>query len=72
METVKVTFKSENREIVIDFNLDKENGNLDYNTTIEPPFNDESEINDGSLVIYLANMFMQSLVPSQEFNESAE
>lgn len=72
MEKTKVTFANDSRTITIDFEYNKENGNLDYNTVIEPPFDNPDDVNDGSLLVYLANTFMQSLVPSQEFNESAE
>lgn len=72
MEKTKVTFANDSRTITIDFEYNKENGNLDYNTIIEPPFDNPDDVNDGSLLVYLANTFMQSLVPSQEFNESAE
>lgn len=72
MEKTKVTFANDSRTITIDFEYSKENGNLDYNTVIEPPFDNPDDVNDGSLLVYLANTFMQSLVPSQEFNESAE
>ena len=72
MEKTKVTFVNDSRTITIDFEYNKENGNLDYNTVIEPPFDNPDDVNDGSLLVYLANTFMQSLVPSQEFNESVE
>lgn len=72
MEKTKVTFANDSRTITIDFEYNKENENLDYNTVIEPPFDNPDDVNDGSLLVYLANTFMQSLVPSQEFNESAE
>lgn len=69
METTIVTFKSDNRTITVNFELDND-GNLDYNTSVEPPFNSEEEINNGGLDVYLANTFLNALLPSSEFIEN--
>lgn len=67
MEKVTTTFKSENREIVVNFELNEETGNLDYNVTVDPPFATEEDLNAGGLIVYLANMFLGSLQTPAEF-----
>lgn len=69
MEKAIVTFKNDDRIITINFELD-DNGNLDYQTTVEPPFNSENEINNGGLNVYLANIFLNALLPNSEFVEN--
>jgi len=71
MEKAIVTFKNDDRTITINFELD-DNGNLDYQTTVEPPFNSEDEINNGGLNVYLANIFLNALLPNSEFVENNE
>lgn len=71
MNKATVTFKGENREIAMTFELNAENGNLDYNVAVEPPFVSEEEINN-DLSTYLANIFLQSLSTPAEFVEDAE
>lgn len=67
MEKTTVTFKGENREIVINFELAEETGDLNYQVQVTPPFEDEDAINNGGLTIYLANMFLGSLQTPAEF-----
>lgn len=67
MEKVTVTFKGENREIVANFELNQDTGNLDYQVMIDPPFETEDDINNGGLTVYLANMFLASLQTPAEF-----
>ena len=67
MEKTTVTFKGENREIVINFELTEETGDLNYQVQVTPPFEDEDAINNGGLTIYLANMFLGSLQTPAEF-----
>ena len=71
MEKAIATFKNDDRIITINFELD-DNGNLDYQTTVEPPFNSENEINNGGLNVYLANIFLNALLPNSEFVENNE
>ena len=72
MEKVTTTFKSENREITVNFELNEETGSLDYAVTVDPPFESESDLNNGGLVTYLANMFLGSLQTPAEFVADAE
>ena len=67
MEKTTVTFKGENREIVVNFELTEETGDLNYQVHVTPPFEDEDAINNGGLTIYLANMFLGSLQTPAEF-----
>lgn len=67
MEKTTVTFKGENREIVVNFELTEETGDLNYQVQVTPPFEDEDAINNGGLTIYLANMFLGSLQTPAEF-----
>lgn len=67
MEKTIVTFKGENREIVVNFELTEETGDLNYQVQVTPPFEDEDAINNGGLTIYLANMFLGSLQTPAEF-----
>lgn len=62
MQTV-VTFKGDKREIVIDFNLDEETGELNYNVNINPPINPDDSFN---LETHLADTFLGALINSQE------
>lgn len=72
MNKATVTFKGENREITMTFELNTENGNLDYNVAVEPPFASEEEITNDGLSTYLANVFLHSLSTPAEFVEDAE
>lgn len=67
MENVCVKFisKDTNREISIDMKYDADKGNLDYNTSINPPF-EENE--NGGLTLFLANMFLKTLVDPTDSN----
>ena len=67
MEKVTVTFKGENREINANFELNAETGDLNYQVTVDPPFETEDDINNGGLTVYLANMFLGSLQTPAEF-----
>lgn len=67
MEKTTVTFKGENREIIAEFELNAETGNLDYRVQVTPPFENESDITNGGLTVYLANMFLASLQTPTEF-----
>ena len=67
MEKVTTTFKSENREIVVNFELNEETGNLDYTVTVDPPFATEDDLNTGGLIVYLANSFLGGLQTPAEF-----
>lgn len=62
MQTV-VTFKGDKREIIIDFNLDKETGELNYNVNVNPPINPNDSFN---LETHLADMFLGALIGPQE------
>jgi hypothetical protein len=62
MQTV-VTFKGDKREIVIDFNLDEETGELNYNVNVNPPINPGDSFN---LETHLADTFLGALIGSQE------
>ena len=67
MEKTTVTFKGENREIIVNFELAEETGDLNYQVQVTPPFEDKDAINNGGLTIYLANMFLGSLQTPTEF-----
>lgn len=67
MEKVTVTFKGENREIGVNFELNQETADLNYQVTVDPPFETEDDINNGGLVVYLANIFLGSLQTPAEF-----
>lgn len=67
MEKVTVTFKGENREIDVNFELNQETADLNYQVTVDPPFESEDDINNGGLVVYLANIFLGSLQTPAEF-----
>ena len=67
MEKVTVTFKGENREINANFELNAETGDLNYQVTVDPPFETEDDINNGGLTVYLANIFLGSLQTPAEF-----
>lgn len=67
MEKVTVTFKGENREIGVNFELNQETADLNYQVTVDPSFESEDDINNGGLVVYLANMFLGSLQTPAEF-----
>lgn len=67
MEKTTVTFKGENREINANFELNSETGDLNYQITVDPPFETEDDINNGGLTVYLANMFLGSLQTPAEF-----
>jgi hypothetical protein len=69
MEKVTVTFKGENREIVVNFELNHETADLNYQVQVTPPFADEDEIAKGGLDIYLANMFLGTLQVPGELND---
>lgn len=62
MQTV-VTFKGDKREIVIDFNLDEETGELNYNVNVNPPINPDDSFN---LETHLADAFLGALIGPQE------
>ena len=62
MQTV-VTFKGDKREIVIDFNLDEETGELNYNVNVNPPINPDDSFN---LETHLADTFLGALIGPQE------
>ena len=62
MQTV-VTFKGDKREIVIDFNLDEETGELNYNVNVNPPINLDDSFN---LETHLADTFLGALIGPQE------
>lgn len=62
MQTV-VTFKGDKREIVIDFILDEETGELKYNVDINPPINSDDPFN---LETHLADTLLGALIGSQE------
>ena len=68
MEKVTVTFKGENREIVVNFELNNETGDLNYQVQVTPPFEDENAIANGGLDVYLANMFLGALQMPAELN----
>ena len=68
MEKVTVTFKGENREIVTNFELNTETGDLNYQVQVTPPFEDENSIANGGLDVYLANMFLGALQMPAELN----
>ena len=72
MEKTTVTFKGENREIMINFELAEETGDLNYQVQVTPPFEDEDAINNGGLTIYLANMFLGSLQTPAEFTDEED
>lgn len=73
MEKVTTTFKGENREITVNFELNKETGDLNYQVQVTPPFVDETDLQNGGLEVYLANMFLGSLqVPAEFNNDDAE
>jgi hypothetical protein len=62
MQTV-VTFKGDKREIIIDFNLDEETGELNYNVNVNPPINPDDSFN---LETHLADTFLGALIGPQE------
>lgn len=62
MQTV-VTFKGDKREIVIDFNLDEETGELNYNVNVNPPIKPDDSFN---LETHLADAFLGALIGPQE------
>lgn len=62
MQTV-VTFKGDKREIVIDFNLDEETGELNYNVNVNPPISPDDSFN---LETHLADAFLGALIGPQE------
>lgn len=68
MEKVTATFKGENREIIVNFELNHETGDLNYQVQVTPPFEDENSINNGGLEVYLANMFLGALQMPAELN----
>ena len=68
MEKVTTTFKGENREITVNFELNKETGDLNYQVQVTPPFVNESDLQNGGLEVYLANMFLGSLQVPAELN----
>lgn len=72
MEKTTVTFKDDNREIVINFELNEETTDLNYSVIVNPPFENEDAINGGGLAVYLANTFLGSLQTPGEFTENAE
>ena len=72
MEKVTVTFKGENREIDVNFELNQETADLNYQVAVNPPFESENDINNGGLVVYLANMFLGSLQTPAEFVSDEE
>lgn len=72
MEKVTTTFKGDNREIVVNFELNKETGDLNYNVTVTPPFESEEDLNAGGLEVFLANTFLGALAVPAEFSEDAE
>lgn len=59
METVIVTFKSDDREISLKFDYDKSTEELNYDFIKVPDIN---ETDDSDLVTVLANYFLNSLV----------
>ena len=59
METAIVTFKSDNREIALKFDFDKESQELNYDFITVP---DLEENDEPDLVTVLANYFLNSLV----------
>ena len=67
MEKVTVNFKGENREITINFDLNTDTGDLNYNVAVEPPFKSEEDLNNGGLEVFLANTFLGSLQTPAEF-----
>lgn len=69
MEKVTVTFKGENREIVANFELNEQTGDLNYQVQVTPPFENEAELAKGGLDVYLANMFLGTLQTPGEFTE---
>lgn len=72
MEKTTVTFKGENREITVNFELTEETGDLNYQVQVTPPFENEDAINNGGLTVYLANMFLASLQTPTEFVEDKD
>lgn len=72
MEKVTVTFKGENREINVNFELNHETSDLNYQVTVDPPFASEEDLNNGGLTVYLANMFLGSLQTPAEFVSDEE
>ena len=72
MEKVTVIFKGENREIVTNFELNTETGDLNYQVQVTPPFEDENAIANGGLEIYLANIFLGSLQMPAELNNGED
>ena len=59
METAIVTFKSDDREIALKFDFDKESQELNYDFITVP---DIKENDEPDLVTVLANYFLNSLV----------
>lgn len=59
METAIVTFKSDDREIALKFDFDKESQELNYDFIIVPDIKEDDE---PDLVTVLANYFLNSLV----------
>ena len=59
METTIVTFKSDDREIALKFDFDKESQELNYDFITVP---DIKENDEPDLVTVLANYFLNSLV----------
>lgn len=58
MQTV-VTFKGNSREIIINFKVDEETGELMYNINVDPPLMENGEFN---LETHLADIFMGALL----------
>jgi hypothetical protein len=59
METATVTFKSDDKEIVIKFDYNKETEDLNYDFIKLPEINEEEE---ADLVTVLANYLLNSLM----------
>lgn len=59
METAIVTFKSDDREIALKFDFDKESQELNYDFITVPDIKEDDE---PDLVTVLANYFLNSLV----------
>lgn len=67
MQTV-VTFKGDKREIIINFNLNVESGELDYNVNINPPIEKDSTFD---LETHLADVLLGALLKPQSTKEDS-
>lgn len=66
-KTTVVTFKGDDREIQINFLLNGETGDIQYNVMVDPPFETEEEITQGGLTVFLANMLLNAMsLPTED------